>query len=122
MEWLDETSTLVLSRYTKEHHIRRGGLGKCRRLEEMALIVSPCDSRLSMNWSGHSGIEKEGHCRIEGEDVILSRVSQIVDVEPAVFPLTVHLLSTIPVVLHAIGGDDGPIDIGAKLYVSSYFS
>ena len=43
------------------------------------------------------------------------------EIEPAVFPLTVRLLSTIPVALHAVGGNDGPLDIGTRLYMSSYF-
>ena len=43
------------------------------------------------------------------------------EVVPAVFPLTVQVFSTIPVALHAVGGDDGPLDIGARLYVSSYY-
>ncbi|KAL3504124.1 hypothetical protein ACH5RR_033965 [Cinchona calisaya] len=121
VEWLDETSTLLLSRYPNKHYNRRGSPGKCRRLEEMALIVSPCDSKLSMNLSGHGDSNMDnGHCQSEG-GVILSGVSQMVDVEPAIFPLTIRLLSTIPVALHAVGGDDGPIDIGAKIYISSYF-
>ncbi|KAI3717674.1 hypothetical protein L1987_69440 [Smallanthus sonchifolius] len=48
-------------------------------------------------------------------------VSKNADIEPAVFPLVLHILSTISVALHPIGGDDGPIDIGARLYTSSYF-
>lgn len=41
---------------------------------------------------------------------------------PVVFPLTVHLISTIPVALLAIGGDDGAINIGVRQLVSSYFT
>lgn len=62
------------------------------------------------------------HCNeaieTEEEDVVAS-ILHIQDVEPAVFPLTVRILSTISVVLHAVGGN-GPHDIGARLYVSSY--
>lgn len=43
------------------------------------------------------------------------------ELEPAVFPMTVSVLSTIPVAVHAVGGEDGPLDIGARLYTSSYF-
>lgn len=70
---------------------RRSSPGKFRPIEETALIVSPTDFEPEVNH------------------------------EPSVFPLSVHLLSTIPVALHAIGGDDGPLDIVARLYVSSYF-
>lgn len=121
MEWLDETSTLVLSRYTNKHHNKRGSPGKSRRLEEVALIVSPADIRLSQNLYGRNGTDKDKADRQIDGDVILSATSENLVVEPAVFPLTVHLLSTIPVALHAVGGDYGPIDIGARLYVSSYF-
>lgn len=44
------------------------------------------------------------------------------DVEPAVFPLTVRVLTAVPVVLHAVGGEDGPCDIGVRLYINSYFT
>lgn len=40
---------------------------------------------------------------------------------PAAFPLVLHHLSSVQVALHAVGGDDGPVDIGVRLYASSYF-
>ena len=55
---------------------------------------------------------------VEGES---QTYGDATDCEPVFFPLTLHLLSTIPVALHAVGGDDGPIDIEARMYVSSYF-
>lgn len=90
-EWLDNTSTLVLS-HSHKRTIRKSSPGKnSKTLDEIALLVYPVEGE-----SGNS-------C------------------EPAFFPLTLHLLSTIPVALHAVGGDDGPLDIVARLYVSSYF-
>ncbi|CAI9114600.1 OLC1v1015357C1 [Oldenlandia corymbosa var. corymbosa] len=115
VEWLDATSTLVLSRHPSKIHSRKGNLAKLRRLEEVALVVSPCDSMLSLNTSGHSGTE---NCDSRSAD---SGVSRMTEVAPAVFPLTLRVLCKIPVALHAVGGDDGPVDIGARLYVSSYF-
>lgn len=41
-------------------------------------------------------------------------------IDPGVFPMTVHLLSTIPVALNAVVGADGPLDIGVRLYMSTY--
>jgi DIS3-like exonuclease 2 len=42
-------------------------------------------------------------------------------VAPAALPLVIGYLSEVPVVLHAIGGEDRPVDIGVRLYISSYF-
>ncbi|XP_057522720.1 DIS3-like exonuclease 2 isoform X2 [Amaranthus tricolor] len=95
-EWLEATSTLILSyEHTTNNKInkrfqRRGSPGKLKPLEEVAVICSPFN--------------------IES------------DVEPAVFPLTVRVLTAVPVVLHAVGGEDGPCDIGVRLYINSYFT
>ncbi|GAB2235200.1 hypothetical protein Droror1_Dr00027694 [Drosera rotundifolia] len=98
VEWLETTSTLVLYFFPNRHAQRRGSPSKFRPLEDVALLVSPCDLMSeTMEASSSTG-----------------------DPDPAVFPMTVHLLSTIPVALHAVGGDYGPLDIGARLYVSSY--
>ncbi|KAL2241827.1 UNVERIFIED_CONTAM: DIS3-like exonuclease 2 [Sesamum indicum] len=113
VEWLDTTSTLVLSQSTHKQSSRRSSPGKCRTLEEVALIVNPADLELEMNFSEHIGGEN-------GESQRCLGISEIMNNEPAFFPLTVNLLSTIPVALHAVGGDDGPLDIVARLYVGSY--
>lgn len=90
-EWLETTSTLVLS-HSHKRTIKKSSPGKnSKTLDEIALVVYPVEGE-----TGNS-------C------------------EPAFFPLTLLLLSTIPVALHAVGGDDGPLDIVARLYVSSYF-
>ncbi|PRQ26500.1 putative exoribonuclease II [Rosa chinensis] len=109
VEWLDATSTLVLSLGTDRRTFRRGSPGKWRALEDAALIVSPYDLQAEPSPAGKSSNEPSSNgCSLNSE------------VEPMVFPLTVRLLSTIHVVLHAVGGDDGPVDIGARLYMSSY--
>ncbi|KAL7117991.1 hypothetical protein ACP275_03G107700 [Erythranthe tilingii] len=92
-EWLVATSSLLLNHSIHKRPNRKGSPSKFRPIDETAMIVSPIDLE----------IEKTNN------------------LEPSVFPLTLHLLSTIPVALHAIGGDDGPLDIVARLYVSSYF-
>ncbi|KAK6115569.1 hypothetical protein DH2020_007838 [Rehmannia glutinosa] len=115
VEWLDTTSTLVLSQSTNKRSIRKNSPGKCRSIEEVALIISPAELKLELNLSEHFGGEENGEPQRSGG------ISDIINYEPAFFPLTIHLLSTIPVAVHAVGGDDGPLDIVARLYVSSYF-
>ncbi|CAN1175422.1 DIS3-like exonuclease 2 [Linum perenne] len=95
-EWLEATSTLVLTISANKRSSRRSGSSFRRSLNEAALVVNPSDTEIDRNISK----------------------SEIV---PAVSPLTVRTLSTIPVALHAIGGDDGPLDIGVSLFMSSYF-
>ncbi|KAF7114273.1 hypothetical protein RHSIM_RhsimUnG0094900 [Rhododendron simsii] len=106
-EWLDNTSTLVLNLSSHKRFQRRGSPGKWRTAEDVALITCPLELALDFPGDGAPGS--------------ISGISDAIEVEPAVFPLTVQLLSTIPVALHAVGGDDGPLDIGARLYMSSYF-
>ncbi|GER38720.1 DIS3-like exonuclease 2 [Striga asiatica] len=108
-EWLDATSTLLLSQSTaQKRSTRKNSPGKSRSIEEIALIVSPTELSPETTNSGEkSGLQNFGPGQVENE--------------PAFFPLTVHLLSTIPIALHAVGGDDGPIDIIARLYMCSYF-
>lgn len=117
-EWLDATCTLILSLSTNKHVQRRGSPAKCRPLEEAVLIVSPHNLMATRDPSGKH-CNEVGTSEFEDGDVLASIV-HIQDIEPAVFPLTVRILSTISVALHAVAGN-GPHDIGARLYVSSYF-
>ncbi|CAN6583898.1 unnamed protein product [Malus baccata var. baccata] len=112
VEWLDATSTLVLNLCSNRRSHRRGSPGKWRALEDVALVVRPYDLKAELGGTGNSS--KEGAVV---QDVGVATHSEI---DAVVFPLTLRVLSTFPVVLHAIGGDDGPVDIGARLYVSSY--
>lgn len=109
VEWLEATSTLVLHLCPNRCTLRRGSPGKWRELENVALIISPYDLKRHNDVFGSSCNDQD-------------RNSLEMEIDPAVFPLTVRLLSTIPVALHAVGGDDGPIDIGVRMYASSYFS
>lgn len=123
VEWLETTSTLVLSFFgTRRSHRSRGSI-KWKALEDVALVVSPCDQNVKQRALGASPSELggtgTGGAVVEQESNLKSHVSDT-GIDPAVFPLTVRLLSTIPVALHAVGGDDGPIDIGVRLYMSSY--
>ncbi|XP_019260850.1 PREDICTED: DIS3-like exonuclease 2 [Nicotiana attenuata] len=119
VEWLEATSTLVLSPSTNKRFNRRGSPGKCRSLEDVALIVSPCELNQELDLCGLNN--REGSGVLEIRDASKSGLSCTAKVEPAVFPVTLRLLSTITVALHAIGGGNGPLDIGVRLFISSYF-
>ncbi|KAK6938442.1 Ribonuclease II/R [Dillenia turbinata] len=127
--WLETTSTLVLSLSTYKCSHRRGSPGKSKALEEVALVTSPYYPDLENcvidkhihEFRGSQEVGGDTSRPLEDPEPISRVSSSDIEVDPAVFPLTVRLLSTIPVALHALGGDDGPLDIGARLYMSSYF-
>lgn len=105
---------------------RRGSPGKWRALEDVALIVNSCDLKAELDVPGSSS-DKHGaahaagvNAAAHGSELSSNSGSSETKIDPAVFPLTMRILSTIPVALHAIGGDDGPLDIGVRLYTSSY--
>lgn len=100
-DWLEATSTLILDKL----EFKRGGRGYLKPLKEVAYLVSPSDTCVAK-------------CSAMS---VTDTTEQREEVVPAVFPLTVQVFSTIPVALHAVGGDDGPLDIGARLYMSSYY-
>ncbi|KAI4387600.1 hypothetical protein MLD38_000022 [Melastoma candidum] len=101
VEWLEFTSTVVIS--LSPYKSRRSYLSKCpRALKDVALIIPTADD------FGSVGGQK-------GDDP-----SPDSEIDPCVFPLTIRILSTIPVALCAVGGDDGPIDISARLYTTTY--
>ncbi|CAK8537416.1 unnamed protein product [Lathyrus sativus] len=110
-EWLEATSTLVLSISPNKRVFRRGTTNKWRALSEAVLIACPYDLKVKMNCCN----QNEGM----GVDSVASDMNT--EIKPAFFPLTVHPLSTIPVALHAVGGDAGPLNFGVRLYMSSYF-
>ncbi|XP_073124674.1 DIS3-like exonuclease 2 [Henckelia pumila] len=114
VEWLESTSTLILSHSLHKRSNRKTSPGKCKVLEEVALLINPTDLKLELDFLGHRGEEHED----SQENELIGRN---VRHEPAVFPLTVNLLSKVPVALHGVGGDAGPINIVARLYISSYF-
>ncbi|CAK7347018.1 unnamed protein product [Dovyalis caffra] len=113
VEWLEATSTLVLNICASKRSVRRAGSGYYRALDEVAWVINPCDDHtLEPDMESTKGCSAVQH-----SDPISKS-----EIDPLVFPLTVRLLSTIPVALHAIGGDDGPLDIGVRLLASSYFT
>ncbi|KAF8411801.1 hypothetical protein HHK36_004360 [Tetracentron sinense] len=124
-EWLETTSTLVLDLRMNKRSQRRGSPGRCRTLEDVAWVISPCDLNQKLVENTHEGKATEivgatGVELKEPEPIYMPDNSDG-EIDPAVFPLTVRLFSTISVALHAVGGDGGPLDIVARLYMSSYF-
>ena len=124
VDWLDATSTLVLSMcMNSKRSCRKGSPGKWRAFEELVSLSCPYDLKISKDeGSNECNAANVGHgmAALDREPSSGSENSKA-EIEPAVFPLTVRLLSTIPVALHAVGGDDRPLDIGVRLYMSSYF-
>ncbi|KAL6633525.1 hypothetical protein ACP70R_026196 [Stipagrostis hirtigluma subsp. patula] len=118
VEWLEATGTLVLDACRNKHLQRRGTQVKCRAFEEVAMLVNPSESMLSEE-DEESGATEPGSCT--AKSVLLSDDAVKAHAAPAVLPLVIHYLSDIPVVLHAIGGEDSAVDIGVRLYMSSYF-
>lgn len=118
VEWLEATSTLVLSLCAHKRSFKRGGPGNYRALEEVALVVRPNDLKEEQGMFG--GSVNNRFTTDANTNRQCSGPSSNSGIDPGVFPLTVPLLSTIPVALHAIGGGDGPLEIGVRLYMSSY--
>lgn len=129
VEWLDATSTLVVNLSTNKCSRWRGNQGKYRQLEDVAWVIRPCNLKQEVDAFGDT-VNEWGATTV-GRDASVaslrprctseSGVSDANEIDPLFFPLTVRTLSTIPVVLHAVGGDDGPLDIGARLYMNSYY-
>ncbi|KDO38027.1 hypothetical protein CISIN_1g032334mg [Citrus sinensis] len=118
VEWLDTTSTLVLSLCAQKRSFKRGSPGNYKALEEVALVVRPNDLKEEHGMFG--GSVNKCFTTDANAKRQCSGSSSNSGVDPGVFPLTIPLLSTIPVALNAIGGGDGPLEIGVRLYMSSY--
>ncbi|KAI9106402.1 hypothetical protein K1719_021930 [Acacia pycnantha] len=114
VEWLDATSTLVLSMCTDKRAFRRG-IGKWRAFEEAVLLSCPYDLE-----DAKDGIKECDEVKMGDGDLRSRPDSSGTEIEAAVFPLTLRLLATVPVALHAVGGEDGPLDIRVRLFTSSY--
>ncbi|KAJ0988407.1 hypothetical protein J5N97_006763 [Dioscorea zingiberensis] len=116
VEWLETTCTLVLDLPKIKPLLRKDFPGKCRSLVDVVMLTDPLedfvvedDDNPNQEGSGDSPSLPPGSL---GKDRI----------EPTFFPLTLQLLSALPVALHSAGGDDGPVDIGVRLYMCSYFA
>jgi DIS3-like exonuclease 2 len=118
VEWLEATGTLVLDACRYMPVQRRGTQVRCRAMEEVAMLINPSESILSEE-DEESGATEAGSCA--AKSVLLSDDAMKVQAAPATLPLVIRYLSGIPVVLHATGGEYCAVDIGVRLYISSYF-
>ncbi|KAH7299125.1 hypothetical protein KP509_25G073900 [Ceratopteris richardii] len=118
IEWCSNTCTAILDLlHFKTSRKERQGRG--RPLAEVAYLVNPAycmddlvdkDNQLAeTDLDDERGLENEECC---GENKMP---------EPAVLPLTLRLLAPVPTYVFATGGNGRPLDIGVRLYVSSYF-
>lgn len=125
VEWLDMTGALLLDIYSGKRSKKRFNHGKYRTLEDIALLLNPRNAgSFSAEQETYEDILQEVEKRLKGEHLTLKKTDKLShddqEIEPAVFPLTLHLLSTIPVAVHAMGGDNMPPDIAVRLFMSSY--
>ncbi|KAK8947317.1 hypothetical protein KSP39_PZI006892 [Platanthera zijinensis] len=111
IEWLEVTGKLVIDLNRSEFLWRR--VENFCPLKDVVLLTEPTASDLD---------EEDGETVTFGALCANSGLSEKSKLETVVFPLVLESFSSIPVALHAIGGDDGPLDIGVRLYVSSYFT
>lgn len=125
VEWLDVTGTLLLDIYSGKYSKKRFNHGKYRVLEDIALLVNPTNAgSFSAEQETYEDILQEVEERLKGEHLTSKEPDKILhgdqEIEPSVFPLTLRLLSTVPVAVHAVGGDNMPPDISVRLCFSSY--
>ncbi|XP_026660773.1 DIS3-like exonuclease 2 isoform X2 [Phoenix dactylifera] len=114
-EWFETTCTLVLDILRNKRFHRRGSPRSFRAIEDVALVLNPLELVVP---------EKEKKATEAGcgtASLTSSGLAENSEIYPIVFPLVLRHLSAVPVALHAVGGDDGPLDVGARLYMCSYF-
>lgn len=129
-EWLESTRTLVLDISQQKSSDKMNNKVKNRMLEDIAMIenpASPVDFGQKQESYEDDVLEIENG--LKGDLLSLAQLdfdktnrSKYKNTEPAVLPLTLRVLSTIPVSIHAIGGDNSPPDISVRFFLSSYIS
>jgi DIS3-like exonuclease 2 len=130
-EWFEAIGTLVLNFSSEKPHKKYNQTrGKPKRtVADVALLVNPTDA-LSSNSreETYADLIREVQDRLagkiisedEGEGDTVEKSGSDMEVEPAVLPLTLRWFSSVPVSIHATGGENRPLDISVRLYVSSY--
>lgn len=136
-EWFEATGTLVLNLSPEKsaHNNKKYGQARGRpkrTVADVAHLVNPTDCRPAISQeetyedmrrevedrlAGKVIPEEEGGVVVTGDD---RGGEGDVEVEPAVLPITLRWFSSVPVSIHAIGGENRPLDIAVRLYVSSY--
>jgi DIS3-like exonuclease 2 len=114
VEWFSVTCTVILDLVQRSSKKEKQVTG--RALTEVAYIVNPANS---VNLSAEA-VAKLVQTNETKEVSNKDNNDTDIKPEPAVMPLTLRLLSPVPVQVFAIGGDNKPFDIGVRLYLSSY--
>ncbi|KAI5081147.1 hypothetical protein GOP47_0004330 [Adiantum capillus-veneris] len=117
IEWCSNTVTVILDVQPKSSRKERQGRG--RALNEVAYFVNSGDS---LNGAPHNRNRQLDVTNLDDESVPENQGCTDTDkiIEPAVLPLTLRLLTSVPVFVFATGGSSRPLDIGLRLYITSY--
>eukprot|EP01018_Ginkgo_biloba_P005533 Gb_17335 [translate_table: standard] len=130
-EWFEATGTLLLDFSSGRISQQKKNNGKHRTLEDVAIVVNPTNPiNSNKEQETYEDILLEIEERLKGDllasdqtDFDLKDLSNYKeDVEPAVLPLTLRLLSTVPVSVHAVGGENTSPDFAFRLFLSTYLS
>ena len=108
VEWFSMTCTAILDRVTQRSS-KKGKQSRARVLTDVAYVVNPANSS-----------DMFDEAVVEPNEINEDNTSAGKKPEPAVLPLTLRLLASVPVQVFAIGGDSRPLDIAVRLYLSSY--
>lgn len=128
-EWFEATGTLVLDFTSDNFSERTSNQRKNRKFEDVALVVNPALGNSSKKQETYEDILLEIEERLKGGllttekiEFDLKDLANQNNIEPTVLPLTLRLLSTVPVSVCAVGGENSSPEIVVRLFLSSYLS
>ncbi|CAL9102346.1 unnamed protein product [Musa acuminata var. zebrina] len=107
VEWTETTGTLVLIALKTKPSQRSDLSEKCHVIEDVVLMMS--HYQIVTPEDQNEYIFTAMSC--------CNRESNVTVTAPLCFPLVIRVLSTIPMVVHAIGGSKGHVHIMARLYI-----
>lgn len=127
-EWFEATGTLVLDFTTDKFSQRTSNQGKNRKFEAVSLVVNPANLGVSSKTQEpYKDILLEIEEKLKGDllttdkiEFDLKDLANQKNIEPAVLPLTLRLLSTVPISVYAAGGENSFPEIAVRLFLSSY--
>lgn len=125
VEWFNMTATVILD-LLQQKGSRKEKQGKGRAFTDVAYLVNPAhSSNVGEVTADEASLMQDRqlvNTNLSDESVLEFQTGTDADKkpEPAVLPLTLRLLSSVPVYVFAIGGNNRPLDIGVRLYLSSY--
>lgn len=125
VEWFNLTATVILD-LLHQKGSRKEKQGKGRAFTDVAYLVNPAhSSNVGEVTAEEASLMQDRqlvNTNLGDESVLEFQIGTDADKkpEPAVLPLTIRLLASVPVYVFAIGGNNRPLDIGVRLYLSSY--